>query len=52
MPHRAGYFVLAYAWDHHCQRLYDALEEKFRRVGDQLLQLETRRVDGADSLLD
>jgi len=52
MPHRAGYFVLAYAWDHHCQRLYDALEEKFRRVKGELLRLETRRVDGADSLLD
>ena len=52
MPHRAGYFVLAYAWDHHCQRLYDALEERFRHVEDELLRLEMRPVDGRDSLLD
>jgi hypothetical protein len=51
MPHRAGHFVLAYAWDHHCQRLYDALQDKFRRVEQELLQLETGPADGSDSLL-
>jgi hypothetical protein len=52
MPHRSGYFLLAYAWDHHCQRLYDVLESRFRQVRDDLLELEAARVDEADSLLD
>jgi len=52
MPHRAAHFVLAYAWDHHCQRLYDALESKFRRVRDDLSELDAARVDEAGLLLD
>jgi len=51
MPHRAGYFVLAYSWDHHCSRLYDALEGKFLHVSRELSELETARADGAEPLL-
>ena len=29
MPHRAGYFVLAYHWDHHCNELTEALKARF-----------------------
>ncbi len=38
MPHRAGYFVLAYNWDHHCdvihRRLTRALEHVEREAGE------------------
>jgi fido (protein-threonine AMPylation protein) len=38
MPHRAGYFVLAYNWDHHCDVLYrrltQALEHAERETGE------------------
>ena len=44
MPHRAGYFVLAYAWDHHCQVLFESLEKKFREVERAVSELEK---DGA-----
>lgn len=52
MPHRAGHFVLAYEWDHHCQRLYDTLEERFRQVSNDLADLEAHSVDEQGSLLD
>ncbi len=39
MPHRAGYFVLAYCWDHHCQELVQSLEEKLRHVERELGEL-------------
>lgn len=29
MPHRAGYFVLAYQWDHHCKELVESLKARF-----------------------
>jgi fido (protein-threonine AMPylation protein) len=45
MPHRAGGFVLAYNWDHHCDALYGrltrALEHVEREAGAQAK--ETRR---------
>lgn len=38
MPHRAGYFVLAYNWDHHCKaiqrRLEQALDHIERETGE------------------
>ena len=41
MPHRAGYFVLAYAWDHHCRMLYDSLERRFADVEAALSELDS-----------
>ncbi len=40
MPHRAGYFALAYSWDHHCRRLYDILDGKLRQVEHAVAELE------------
>ncbi len=51
MPHRADYFVLAYSWDHHCRRLYDALERKFRHVSRELSELESVRSNEVEPLL-
>lgn len=32
MPHRAGYFVLAYHWDHHCQEVVDRARARFAEL--------------------
>ena len=40
MPHRAGYFVLAYAWDHHCQVLFESMEKKLQQVEREVSELE------------
>jgi fido (protein-threonine AMPylation protein) len=39
MPHRAGYFVLAYAWDHHCREIFDSVEGSFRHVEREVGEL-------------
>ncbi len=52
MPRRAGYFVLAYAWDHHCRRIYDALDGKFRAAERTALELEREEPAGIEAILD
>jgi fido (protein-threonine AMPylation protein) len=47
MPHRAGYFVLAYSWDHHCRRLYDRLEGQLRQVGENAAGIERDESGGS-----
>ncbi len=51
MPHRAGYFVLAYSWDHHCRELLEIIEQKFHHVERELSELERKGVREMDSLL-
>jgi fido (protein-threonine AMPylation protein) len=51
MPHRAGYFVLAYSWDHHCRELIDSIETKFQHVGRELSELEREEPRDLVSLL-
>ncbi len=51
MPHRAGYFVLAYAWDHHCQVLFESLEKKLQRVQREISELERDPSGEAEAIL-
>jgi len=51
MPHRAGYFVLAYAWDHHCQVLFESLEKRFQQVERAVSELEKDRAGDTEALL-
>jgi fido (protein-threonine AMPylation protein) len=51
MPHRAGYFVLAYAWDHHCQVLFESLERRFRLVERDVSELGRDGSTNAEALL-
>ena len=44
MPYRAGYFALAYSWDHHCRRLYDTIEGRIRQAEREAAQLEGNRI--------
>jgi fido (protein-threonine AMPylation protein) len=39
MPPRAGYFVLAYSWDHHCDTLVASLRLRFDQIETRLEQL-------------
>jgi fido (protein-threonine AMPylation protein) len=40
MPHRAGYFVLAYHWDHHCHDLMQSLKQRMRSAEERITELE------------
>ena len=51
MPHRAGYFVLAYSWDHHCQRLLDDLNEKLNHVKKEVSELQSDPAQDIEPLL-
>lgn len=51
MPHSAGYFVLAYSWDHHCDRLVTAIEKKLQQVEQALSELSWENGADATSLL-
>ncbi len=51
MPHRAGYFVLAYAWDHHCQVLFESMEKKFQQVEAAVSELEKDGAGETEALL-
>jgi hypothetical protein len=51
MPHRAGYFVLAYSWDHHCQRLYDQIDESLNHVRREVSELQSDAARDLESLL-
>lgn len=39
MPHRAGYFALAYSWDHHCEDLLYSLRSGFGKARAELNDL-------------
>jgi len=52
MPHRAGYFVLAYSWDHHCQVLFESLKKKFQQVERAVSELEKDGTGETETLLD
>lgn len=52
MPYRVGYFALAYAWDHHCRRLYDTIEGRIRQAEREAAQLEGNRIHGQASSCD
>jgi hypothetical protein len=52
MPRRAGYFVLAYAWDHHCQAIFESLEGRLRQAEREVRRLEQDEPSGTDALLD
>lgn len=47
MPHRAGYFVLAYSWDHHCLKLYNLLDERLKEIEREVARLERLASRGA-----
>lgn len=51
MPHRAGYFVLAYQWDHHCNDLLETLRVRFIRVLTDLTEMEKLNPKTAKTLL-
>lgn len=51
MPHRAGYFVLAYNWDHHCEDLLRSLREDFQSIISRLEELDRTMPSGLRSLL-
>ncbi|MBF0464072.1 MAG: Fic family protein [Nitrospirae bacterium] len=51
MPHRAGYFVLAYQWDHHCQKLYDSLMGRINQMLRELHELEHDNPDDLTQIL-
>ncbi|TAN46073.1 MAG: hypothetical protein EPN22_00400 [Nitrospirae bacterium] len=40
MPHRAGYFVLAYQWDHHCDELLGSIRNRLHNTITRLVALE------------
>src|SRR3990172_2366792 len=50
MPHRAGYFVLAYQWDHHCQALFESLKSKMQRVEWEVGEMEHQDAWDLESL--
>lgn len=52
MPHRAGYFVLAYVWDHHCQVLFESMEKRFQQVEAAVSDLEKDAASETEALLD
>ncbi len=52
MPHREGYFVLAYSWDHHCQVLYDSIEKRLQQVEAAVSELEQDGAGESEALLD
>jgi hypothetical protein len=51
VPHRAGYFVLAYSWDHHCEDLVAAIEGRLETIRQSLAGLESQNTRDAESLL-
>jgi len=51
MPHRAGYFVMAYNWDHHCHDLIESLKSNFHHMRKELNELPSEEVSDRKSLL-
>ncbi|MGC4117603.1 MAG: phospholipase D-like domain-containing protein [Myxococcales bacterium] len=52
MPHRAGYFVLAYHWDHHCHALNERLKARFGEVLGTLAAVELSDKPSPKALLE
>jgi len=50
MPHRAGYFVLASQWDHHCQALFESLKAKLQHVEWEIGEMEHQNTWDCESL--
>ena len=50
MPHRAGYFVLAYQWDHHCQALFESLKTKVQHMEWEIGEMENQNAWDWESL--
>lgn len=51
MPHRAGYFALAYSWDHHCDDLVGSLRTGFDKARAELKELMEDDASTLESLL-
>jgi len=51
MPHRAGYFALAYQWDHHCHDLIQSIRDRFHHMLRELGELEHQHPHDVESLL-
>ncbi len=51
MPHRAGYFVYAYQWDHHCHDLLETIKGKFYHMMHELGELEYQDTQDLKSLV-
>jgi hypothetical protein len=51
MPHRAGYFALAYSWDHHCEVLLTSLRAGFDKTRAELNELMHDAASTLDALL-
>lgn len=52
MPHRAGYFVLAYQWDHHSQALFESLKSRVLHVERETGEMEHQNAWDWESLTD
>jgi fido (protein-threonine AMPylation protein) len=52
MPHRAGYFVLAYHWDHHCHDLQESLKARFSALRAEIEAATTPAKASLKTLLD
>lgn len=52
MPRRAGYFALAYNWDHHCHALLNSIAAGFRGMVSELNRLERLETPDLRLLLD
>ena len=50
MPHRAGYFVLAYQWDHHCQALFESLKARVQHMEWEIGEMENQHAWDLESL--
>ncbi len=51
MPHRAGYFALAYSWDHHCEDLMRSLQAGFSKAHSEVDELIRDVPETRESLL-
>jgi fido (protein-threonine AMPylation protein) len=51
MPHRAGYFVLAYQWDHHCHDLVELLKGRFNHIGHEISKLKYQEPWNLEALI-
>jgi fido (protein-threonine AMPylation protein) len=51
MPHRAGYFVLAYNWDHHCHVIHRRLLQALEHIERETAELATEARHEPEHLL-
>ncbi|MBF0329233.1 MAG: Fic family protein [Nitrospirae bacterium] len=52
MPHRAGYFVLAYQWDHHCNDLLNSIRDRLHNIITRLVELERAKPVSPNEILE